>query len=345
MKYNSYTEIHLSYVEMKKVFETVLSKRKEIEGLLNDTNEIVLFGCGSSYWSSLTIARSFNSNTDKKAYAYKATEVSMHLEDFKQRFHHPLFLIPSRSGASQELLIVMKAMKEYYPDSKILLVSEYLDNPMEKMADLNVSIPFADEISVCQTRSFNCLTIALLTIVGLVSHQVNLHYEISHYLDYAQELYERNEKIVQEIVSTMKNQEIVALGSGVGYGAMIEGAYIVVEMAQDRASFYHTLEYRHGPIVCTNDNTYLFICHTNSRNTQLEVDMAKESKAMGAKIILCGFEEENEIADYNLPLDACCEEIKGLYFTSILQSVAYYLAIHKGLNPDQPKDLVKFIQY
>ena len=345
MKYDSYIEIHQAYKEMKKTFDMVKDKRKEIEPYLNASNEVVLFGCGSSYWSSLSIARCLNVNTDKKAYAYKATEASMHLEEFKNRFDQPLFLIPSRSGASQELLIVMKAMKKYYPEAKLILISEYLDNPMEKMADINISIPYADEISVCQTRSFNCLVTAMLTIVGMISCKTNLHEELAKYLENAQSYYEHNERVVKKMVETMQAPQIVTLGSGIGYGTMIEGAYIVVEMAQERACFYQTLEYRHGPIVCTDSSTYLFVCHTNPENTKLEINIAKEAKDMGAKIVLCGFENEEDIADYSFPMQTCCEEIKGLYFTSILQSVAYYLAIHKGPNPDKPKDLVKFIQY
>lgn len=345
MVYDSYVETHKSYIEVKKTQEEVTKYKDKILEMMNEAEDIVLFGCGSSYWCSLSIARSFNTRTNKFAQAFKATEVSMHLEQYKNAFHKPLFLIPSRSGASQELLIVVRKMQEYYPKAKVLLISEYLDNELETISDLNISIPWANEISVCQTRSFDSLYSALLVIVSMVEGNTSLQDELCKYLDEAESRYSEMEKKVKSLLAECDSVEPVALGSGVAYGAVIEGAYIIVEMAQERANFYQTLEYRHGPIVCTNEKTLLFLANTTNENAQLEIDMAKETKDKGGKIVLIGFEQEHEVADVNFTLPSYCEEIKGLYFVSILQMVAYHLAVKKGVNPDKPGDLVKFIQY
>lgn len=345
MVYDSYVETHKSYIEVKKTQEEVLKHKDIIMKMMDEAEDIVLFGCGSSYWCSLSIAKSFNARTNKFAQAFKATEVSMHLENYKTAFHKPLFLIPSRSGASQELLIVIRKMQEYYPEAKVLLISEYLNNELETICDLNISIPWANEISVCQTRSFDSLYSALLVIISMVEGKTTLNDELSKYLSEAEMRYPQMEEKVKALLAKCDKVEPVALGSGVAYGAVIEGAYIVVEMAQERSNFYQTLEYRHGPIVCTTENTLLFLANTTKENAKLEIDMAQETKDKGGKIALVGFDKEYEMADMNFTLEDYCEEIKGLYFVSILQMVAYHLAVKKGVNPDKPGDLVKFIQY
>lgn len=345
MNYYSYEEIHKSYREIEKTKNEVLKNKKEIEKLLDVTDDIVLFGCGSSYWCSLSIARTINCRTDKYAKAFKATEVAMHLKDYKNRFNNPLFLIPTRSGSSQELLITMNKMMEYYPCSKVIVLSEYSDNEMEKMADLRISIPWANEISVCQTRSFNCLYSGLLTLVSFIEKENVLLTNLNDYLNNAKTLYADTETKVKLLLNNRNHLEIITLGSGVAYGAVIEGAYIVVEMAQERANFYHTLEYRHGPIVCTNENTLIFLCNTSKQNEIVELSMAEEAKKKGAKIALCSYTDSHEIGDFNFPLTNDCEEIKGLYFVTVLQMIAYQFALNKNLNPDKPGDLVKFIQY
>lgn len=344
MVYDSYVETHLSYKEIEKTQKEVLKHKKEIIKMIEEANEIILFGCGSSYWCALSIAKSLNARTHKFAQAFKATEASMHLNELKNKFNNPVFLIPSRSGASQELLITVKKMKEFYPNSKILLLSEYLDNELEKISDYNISLPWANEISVCQTRSFDSLYSGLLMIVSMVANDDTLNKELSVYLKGAKLRYLKMEEIVKQLISKHEKMEVVTLGSGVAYGVVIEGAYIIVEMAQEKANFYQTLEYRHGPIVCTNKNTIVFLLNTNSTNEKLEIQMAREIKEKGGKVVLIGFKKDVE-SYTNFTLDEYSEEIKGLYFVSILQMVAYHLALKKGLNPDKPGDLVKFIQY
>ena len=345
MEYYSYFEIHKSYEQMKQSVDEVIRRKDAIEKVFEDISEIIFLGCGSSYWLSLSASRTFSKLSKKHSLALKATEVSMHLEEMKDRFKRPLFITPTRSGASKELLISMEYLKKVYPQAKILTLSEYQDNQMAAMSDLNIALPWADETSICQTRSFNCLYISLLAIAGQLWSEKLLD-EVMDYLAMCETLYPDIEAKTKKIVNQMCDPEIVVLGSGPAYGCVIEGAYIVEEMAQHIATYYHTLEYRHGPIVCANKNTYLFLCHTSLNNEQLEIDMAAETKHKGATIICCGFDDEKQVADWNFILKGDFgEEIRGIYFTAILQSIAYYLAVASGYNPDQPQELVKYITY
>lgn len=342
--YESYKEIHESYNCLTKTFSYIRENKGKFVKLFDEYEDILLFGCGSSYWSSLSVARTIEKELNRKAYAFKATEIAMHPIQ-AGLYKKPLILIPTRSGASKELLIALRDIKDTYSDACILSISEYKDNEVMGLSDLAFSIPWADEISVCQTRSFLNLYVALLTIVGCVSDS-DLNEQLESYLNNGETIYQYADEKAKEIVNQMESPVIVGLGSGVSYGAMIEGAYIVQEMAQTISTFYCTLEYRHGPIVTTRNNSWIFLCHTSDDNLTYEVDMLKEANQQGGHTVICGVDsvqsdvQESFILNKDYP-----EEVKGIYFTMILQHIAYYLAIKLGYNPDKPGDLVKFITY
>lgn len=345
MAYQSYFEIHQSYNEMKKTLDEVISNKTNIKSFFENKDEIVFIGCGSSYWLSLSLHSSFALRTGKKAYAVKAGEVVMSPKEYERIYQNPTFVAPSRSGKSKELLDALDLLKKFYPNAKIMSVTEYLDNPLQKISDLNISIPWADEISVCQTRSFNSLATAFIGVVGLLSDE-SLLQNLQKYITEAPELYSQIERQAKEIVQEMDAPEIVALGSGIQYGITIEGAYIIVEMAEHLAAYYQILEYRHGPIVTANKNTFVFISSTKTENADYEYKMAKEIQNKGAKIIMCGNETSIDDLNYNFTIsNDYQEEIRALYYVAMMQSVAFHLSVKKGVNPDSPGDLVKFIVY
>lgn len=345
MKFNSYNEIRFSYAQMKLTYLKIIQERLQYINLFEQFEDVVFVGCGSSYWLSLSAYQTFSNKTNKRCFAVKATDIVMSAENYKKKYTNPIFITPSRSGESKELLDSILIMKKYYPNSKILSITEFENNSLSKLSDVNISIPWANEVSVCQTRSFNSLYISILTIIGVISN-ADLLENIDVYLDHAEELYEIADLKVRQIVDTMIDPEIVTLGSGVQYGVVIEGAYIVLEMAQKIASYFQTLEYRHGPVVTANNKTYAFICSLNATNEKYEIDMAKEIKNTNAKIVMIGKDTEFSDFDFNLTIsNKYCEEIRGLYFVTIMQLTAHYLAIKNGKNPDIPGNLVKFISY
>lgn len=342
--FESYKEIHESYQSMLKTITYIEENKNKFVNLFIDYEDIILLGCGSSYWLSLSIARVIENVLHKKAYALKATEVSMH--HIKSGIYKKaLVLIPTRSGSTTELLTAIRNLKETYEDACIVSISEYENNTVMSLSDVSLFIPWANEVSVCQTRSFLNLYVGMLTMVGCVSDYDLIEQMIS-YLHDGECIYKDIDEKAKSIVAQMKDPNIVALGSGVSYGAMIEGAYIVEEMAQTISTFYHTLEYRHGPIVTTRKNSWIFLCHTNVENLDLEIKMLQEASLQGAHSVICGVDQNQKDVDLTFALNKSYrEEIHGLYFTTILQHIAYYLSIKLGNNPDKPGNLVKFITY
>lgn len=344
MNYESFNEIHFSYREMKLTVEAIQGNKEKIESIFQGIKDVVLLGCGSSYWASLSVARSFAAHTNYRVHVLKAAEVVMAEKEYVKNYENLLVLIPSRSGESKELLEAVEMFKTAYPDMKLVTVTEFEENTLKNKSDLNISIPFVEEISICQTRSFNCLYTALMCIVSIISNS-NVLQHFENYLMQAPKYYEEMDRKISQLVFESENPNIVVLSSGIQYGAAIEGAYIIMEMAQYRTNYFQTLEYRHGPVVTADQNTLAFMIATKPENLERELQMGKEITQQKAKLILCGCTTELDEADLNFTIDPFCEEVRGVYATSILQHLAYYLALKLKRNPDKPGDLVKYITY
>lgn len=340
--YQAYEEIRYSYREMKKTMDTIITYEDEINTFFS-SNEIVFLGCGSSYWAVLSASKSWQSKSKMPTYCYKAADIVLASQDYKI-FKNPIIIAPSRSGESKELLQALRILKEIYPNSKIFSITEFEHNQLQELSDFNISIPFVEEISICQTRSFHSLLSALYVVIGILFDNTLIH-DFSKYLSECEIHYKKSEHLIKSMIEEVNDHHVVALGSGIPYGCVIEGAYIMMEMAQVNTNYFQTLEYRHGPIVCADKKTLIFLCESDAEHAMYDRGMADDIQKQGAKIAYCGASEDIDHYSYNFSISSYCEEVRGLYFTTTLQLYAYYLACKLNRNPDKPGDLVKYITY
>jgi fructoselysine-6-P-deglycase FrlB-like protein len=241
------------------------------------------------------------------------------------------------------------SVKEMYPESRVFSIVEYPDNLLGAKSDLTLHIDWANEKSVCQTRSFSNIYTACTTIAALIGGDGAFIENLREYLKNAPDLYAKHEPVIREIADASKIKSLVTLGSGLQYGLTIQGAYIVIEMAQFDANYYQLLEYRHGPIVTAKEGTAVFIC--SGAFDEHERKIAEEAREAGAKVYAATLSAV-DWADYAFSLDGSyakekeiAKEIIALHFVFIMQSFAYHFAVSHGKNPDSPGNLVPFIVY
>jgi glucosamine--fructose-6-phosphate aminotransferase (isomerizing) len=139
-------------------------------------------------------------------------------------------------------------------------------------------------------------------------------------------------------------KSICVLATGKQYGVAIEGAYINIEMAQFPSHYYSTLEFRHGPIVMIDEKCLTFIL-CRSKPDHFELSLIEEIKKMGGKTIIISSEDSAPPADLTFAYGSnALPEIIALFGVFILQGLAYFKSVQKGLNPDKPKELVQWIK-
>ncbi|MCL1792669.1 MAG: SIS domain-containing protein [Oscillospiraceae bacterium] len=346
MEYYSHEEIHKQYISLGQTLEYILENENRIVDFFsggNSNGDIVFLACGSSYWMSLSAHKTMKFKTGRRSYAVKASEAVLCPGEFCGAYDNPVFVCPSRSGRTQELLDAVDVLKSMYPNSRVLSIVEYADNELAKKSDLALNIDWANEKSVCQTRSFSNLYAACAIMAALVGGDRPFVENFREYLKVAPSLYLGHEAKIREIADASKVKSIVTLGSGLQYGVTVEGAYIVIEMAQFDANYFQLLEYRHGPIVTAKPGTAAFIC--SGGHLAHERKIAEEIRASGAKVYAVA-PLSADWADYAFSLGGDYEkEIVALHFAFVMQSFAYHFALSQKKDPDNPGNLVPYIIY
>ena len=342
--YDSYDEIHTSYREISQTMETVLAQSQAVREFFRQERELVFIACGSSYWMSMSAAMTLRLRTGCKATAIKAGEIVLAPGDYRNLFERPVIITPSRSGSTSEVLEAVRIFKEFYPGAKVFSITEYENTKLAAISDYNVSIPWANEISVCQTRSFNCLWTCFITIAAILADDGKLLSDLKDYLSRAPGLYAKGERLVHQILGDMGGVSLaLTLGSGRQYGVVIESAYIITEMAELASNYYHLMEYRHGPVVTAGEHVLIGVCNASERTLPYEEKMSQEARERGGKVVAVT-RRPVDWADYNLSLDRDYEpEIVSLFFVFLHQSLAHYISLERGRNPDEPGNLVRFI--
>lgn len=342
MNHHSYQEIRYSYQSLQQTFKSIVSNKEWLYAIFLDRNDIVFLGCGASYWASVSGAAIMQKKLGKKITLLKAADVVMSEDNYKSLYDSPLFIVPSRSGQSKETLQATEILKKAYPDHRVLSITMFEDNPLMKMSDVSLNLPWSEEVSVCSTRSFNNVYVTMLLIAMILKGE-DLG-EFDKFFAMAETIYHNLDLHAIDIVKKMENPQIVTLGAGVQYGTVIAGAYILVEMAQWLSSFYQTLEYRHGPIVTANEGSWIFVSSLNEQNIALEDGLMGEIMAQGGHVVLFGRDKDLE-RTVNVKVPQFSEELRGSLFTTLMQLIAYHFSCKLGLNPDKPGDLNRFITY
>lgn len=344
--YHSYNEIFTQYESLKQTFDTVMAKKDEITSFFSSGSEeeAVFVACGSSYWMSLSAHMTFAEKTGMRSFAVKAGDILMNPEYYSNCFRKPLIIVPSRSGKTTEVLKAVEILRQAYGDIRVFSIVEYMDSPLENFSDSTILLPWANEKSVCQTRSFSNLYLCTMAISALLGNDTKLIKDIVCYLNLTPKLFSNIEAKILSMVENFKDcNYLVSLGSGKQYGVAVEGAYIGIEMAVFPANYYGILELRHGPIVRLDENSLVCII-SNNKARNYEESIAADAKEKGAKILAIIDNGVFDNADRIFSIgNNSSPEVTALYGIAVFQAFAYYKALQLGLNPDSPSQLVPYI--
>jgi len=265
-----------------------------VSDLLPRPGERVAFvGCGTSLYVSQAAAALRESLGYGESDAFAASEMPVERE-------YDLAVAISRSGTTTEVLDLVRALQ---PDVPVLALTADAGSSLGVLAARVVELPFADEESVMQTRFATC-ALALLR----ASLEVDLESVVT---DGVRAL---AEDVPVELASA---RQLVFLGSGWSVGLASEAALKVREAAQAWSEAYPAMEYRHGPISVSDENTVVWALG------EVPADLLADARRTGATVIASG-------AD---PLVALIGA----------QRLAAALAERKDIDPDQPRALSRSV--
>ena len=345
--YHSHNEIFTQGESLQKTWDFVTEQKDKIRDFFAsaDYDEIVFVACGSSYWLSMSACMTWQAMTNKRCSAIKSGDILLEPDYYSRACIRPLFIIPSRSGRTSETLLALDLLQKWYAAAPVFALVVYEDSQLEARADFSVKLPWANEISICQSRSLSNIYTAAIMAADAIAGDGTLTRELAEYIADFETYSPAAETLIKQIMAEMPNcKALISLGAGRQYGLAIAGAYVTLEMSQLPCHYYGLLEYRHGPIVLADSDYLISIIggrHLNGYDEKLATDARKS----GAKVL--GITSGSPLAgvDYKAVVPkAVSKEVLSLYGVFILQGFAYYKACALGVNPDAPGELTPFIE-
>lgn len=300
-----------------------------------DYDQVLFTGCGSTYYLSLAAARLYQELTGCPARAVPGGELLLNpktvLADQKT-----LLVAVSRSGTTTETVKAVEAFKAE-KRGEVVVISNY-DETLSRLADVNILIPKGQEESVAQTCSFASMYVAASAFCARMGGEVYLLGGMSKLPEVGIWLIDKYEALAKEIGENLSFDRFYFLGSGIRYGLACEVNLKMKEMTLTHSEPFHFLEFRHGPMSMVNQNAVV-VGMVSDANRIHELRVLSEMKTLGGTVI--GFGEKDADVQFESGIP---EPARGVLYLPVLQLMAFYRSLAKGLNPDRPNHLTAVVK-
>lgn len=314
-----------------------------------DAQRIILTACGTSWHAALV------GEYMLEQYAEVPVEVE-YASEF--RYRNPIIkkndvvIAISQSGETADTLAAIQEAKK--KNALVLGICNVVGSSIARETQAGVYIHAGPEVGVASTKAFTSQLAVLALISILIGRRKNLPFsygekicqellsipqKIQRILDQANYIKEISEKFIDA-------KNFLYLGRGYNFPVALEGALKLKEISYIHAEGYPAAEMKHGPIALVDENMpVVFIAIKDSTYEKVLSNIA-EIKARKGKVIAVVSEDDNHIqslVDYAIPIPNTIEMLSPILTIIPLQLMAYYIAVAKGLNVDQPRNLAKSV--
>ncbi|PWH17941.1 MAG: SIS domain-containing protein [Anaerolineae bacterium] len=346
--YHTYNEIQSQPQAWEDALRAVEQNRASLQRIFSaDYDQVVFTGCGSTYYLSLAAAALFQQMTRRPARAVPGGELLLGPETavaqvFNLRgqaeslSHKTLLVAVSRSGSTTETVRAVEQFKKQN-SGPVIAITNYADQPLAGLADLSLVIEKGQEQSVAQTRSFASMYVAATALTMLAAGAENLRREMSKLPDAGNKLLTKHEPLAREFGENLGFDRFYFLGSGARYGLACEANLKMKEMTLTHSEPFHFLEFRHGPMSMVNENAVI-VGLVSEKNFSHEQAVLNEMQAKGGRVLALAETEAKISFESGIP-----ENARNVLYLPVLQLMAFYRSLAKGLNPDRPKHLTAVV--
>ncbi len=331
-----------------RVAEQILGpKAKEI---LDQTKIIQIIACGTSYHSGLIAKFWFEELAGIPCFIDVASE-------FRYRKHvvqpGTLFVTISQSGETADTLAALQQSKEEeYVGS--LVICNVPESSLVRESDLALMTHAGPEIGVASTKAFTTQLIALLLLVITTGRRHGMHDEMEKILvEQLTNLPTRINKVLEldgKIKKLAKHygdkQNALFLGRGSHHPVAMEGALKLKEISYIHAEAYPAGELKHGPIALVDDKMPIIAVAPNDELLEKLKSNLEEVRARGGVLHVFADASSGFVSEPDtivIEVDAPDNAVAPILFTIPLQLLAYHVAILKGTDVDQPRNLAKSV--
>ena len=334
-------------VEGNKVsLSAVLDYRKE----LIIAKRIIIVACGTS-WHAGLIGKQILENLCR---------IPVEVEYASEfRYRNPVVgagdvvIAISQSGETADTLAAIKLAKE--KGAFIYGICNAVGSSIPRATDTGSYIHVGPEIGVASTKAFTgqvtvltMLALALADVMGTISHDeyVTIVKGLQEIPAKMEEVLKLNDRIADLSRTFTYARNFLYLGRGFSYPVALEGALKLKEISYIHAEGYPAAEMKHGPIALIDSDMPVVVIATHNELYEKVLSNIQEIKARNGRVIALvskGDDTISKIADEVIELPDTLECLEPLIATIPLQLLAYHVAVCKGKDVDQPRNLAKSV--
>ncbi|WP_281636626.1 glutamine--fructose-6-phosphate transaminase (isomerizing) [Flavobacterium marginilacus] len=320
-----------------------------VEKFLN-ADRIIIVACGTSWHAGLVAEYII------EEFARISVEVE-YASEF--RYRNPIIsskdvvIAISQSGETADTMAAIKLAKDH--GAFVFGVCNVVGSSISRESHAGAYTHAGPEIGVASTKAFTT-QITVLTMLALRLAKAKGTLTQSDFHTYLQELEIIPEKVKEALETNAKATEIAAvfkdapnclyLGRGYNFPVALEGALKLKEISYIHAEGYPAAEMKHGPIALIDELMPVIVIAPKQGHYDKIVSNIQEIKSRSGKIIAVvtkGDKQVRELADYVIEIPETSDALSPLITTIPLQLLSYHIAVMRGCNVDQPRNLAKSV--
>lgn len=315
---------------------------------LEDLEKVSLIACGTSYHACMVAKYWLEEFTDLQVDIDIASEYRYRTLTMRD---NELVVAVSQSGETADTLSALQRANE--EGMLTLAIVNVLGSTMTREADGVIYTHAGPEIGVASTKSFMTQLIVLKLFTLYLGQVRDSYGEVETLVDELQVLPEKVEwmlehrDIYREIAEDQfKKEDYLFLGRHLNYPLALEGALKLKEISYTHAEGYPAGEMKHGPIALIDEEIPVVVLSPKSRVYDKMVSNIEETRTRGGLVISVGMEEDTELreaSDYFIPIPDTHEILTPMLTTVPMQILAYEIAVQRGCDVDQPRNLAKSV--
>ena len=323
---------------------------RDYEQKIMNANRIIIVACGTSWHAGLVGEYLFEDFTRIPVEVEYASEF---------RYRNPIInekdvvIAISQSGETADTLAAIKLAKD--KGATIIGICNVVGSSISRETHAGSYTHAGPEIGVASTKAFTA-QVTVLSLMALSIAQKKGSLSETKFRELLAELDSIPSKVEEMLKSDKQTVEIselfkdvrnfLYLGRGYNFPVALEGALKLKEISYIHAEGYPAAEMKHGPIALIDEEMPVVVIATKHGNYEKVVSNIEEVKARSGKIIAIVTEGDTEvkaIADHVIEIPATEDALSPLLTSIPLQLLSYHIAVMRGCNVDQPRNLAKSV--
>ena len=323
---------------------------EEHEGKFKNAKRILIIACGTSWHAGMVAEYLF------EEYARIPVEVE-YASEFRYRnpiiYSDDIVIAISQSGETADTLAAIELAKA--KGATIFGVCNVVGSSIARATHAGSYTHAGPEIGVASTKAFTA-QVTVLTLMALhvakikgaiaESRYRQLLYEMESIPAKVEEVLKLNDSIKKIAAEYKDATNALYLGRGYSFPVALEGALKLKEISYIHAEGYPAAEMKHGPIALIDEAMPVFVIATKGANYEKVVSNIQEVKARKGRIIAivtAGDKDVKEMAEHVIEIPETDESLVPLVSVIPWQLLSYHIAVMRGCNVDQPRNLAKSV--